>query len=113
MTYTLTKEITTSTSEHEVVNVAMVEVDKPHTVVDFENGKYVQVDTFKFESGWIQVDENTKVEVTRLLQSCDKEHDHGVYYQAPRQMELWEAMFAIGEVNPGFIPDDTKYKEDK
>jgi hypothetical protein len=39
------------------------------------------------------------VQVTRLLASCKEGHDHGVYYQSPNMLELWEVMFSIGEVN--------------
>jgi hypothetical protein len=105
MSYEITETLEDTTTDDERILVQMVILSRPHTVVDFENQEYVKVDKFRFESGWIQLDSDTRIELTRVLQSCSSGHDHGVYYQAPRHMELWEAMFAIGETN-GVLPED-------
>jgi len=96
--YEITKTLADTKSDKSVELIQMVKLSQKHAMVDFAAGDYVAADTFRFESGWIQVDEDTRIELTRLLSSCDSEHDHGVYYQAPRHMTLWETMFAIGEI---------------
>ena len=98
MTYNI-KETIEQSSDHVV---QIVTTSKPHNCVDFEREGYTEVDTFRFESGFVQLDDTTKIEITRILMSCEKGHDHGVYYQAPRQMDVWEAFFALGET-----PEDT------
>lgn len=100
MTYKLIKTVEDIKDDDQAAIVQMVSVANPHTVIDFANRSYKDIDHFRFESGYVKLDETTTIEITRVLLSCEDEHDHGVYYQAPRQMELWEAMFAIGEVEP-------------
>jgi hypothetical protein len=99
MTYKVLKTIEDKTSDDERSVIQIVEVSSPHVAADFEDDRFVEVILFRFETGWLRLDEHTKYEVTRLLCSCESDHNHGVYYQAPRQMELWEAMFAIGETD--------------
>jgi len=98
MTYTITETL----EESDDATVQLITLNAPHNAVDFEANGYTEVDTFRFESGHIELDGGAKIEITRLLMSCEKAHDHGVYYQAPRQQTLWETMFAIGE-----LPADT------
>lgn len=100
MSYTIIKTLEDRKDDEETTLVQIVETEREHTAIDFEKARYTRVKRFRFESGFIRLDENTKVEITRVVMSCESDHAHGVYYQAPRQMSLWEAMFAIGEVNP-------------
>lgn len=100
MTYTVLKTLEDSKEDALVALTQLVKLDRKHTVVDFQRQGYTACDTFLFESGWvIPKGTDSKVEVTRILLSCESGHDHGIYYQAPRQMELWEALFAIGELD--------------
>jgi hypothetical protein len=105
MTYTIIKTIEDKKSDEETSVILIVETDTEHVAVDFENSRYTKVKRWRFESGFVRLDDESRVEITRLLMSCSSDHAHGVYYQAPRQMELWEAMFAIGE-SPSEIPTD-------
>jgi hypothetical protein len=100
MSYKIIKTIEDNKSEEETSLILIVETEHEHVAVDFENSRYTKVNRFRFESGFIRLDNDTKIELTRVLMSCEKDHAHGVYYQAPRALELWEAMFLIGEVNP-------------
>jgi hypothetical protein len=100
MSYEIIKTVDTSKTDGQENIVQIVKVSRNHVATDFDNEQFVDVDTFRFESGHIVLGDGVKLEITRVLMTCDEGHNHGVYYQAPRQMELWEAMFAIGEVNP-------------
>lgn len=100
MSYEVIKTIEDNHTDEQSSLVQVVEVSRQHVAIDFENEQYVDVQRFRFETGNVRLDENTNLEITRLLMTCSDDHNHGVYYQAPRKMELWEAMFAIGEVNP-------------
>ncbi len=108
MSYEVTKTIAEETTDTQHGLIQLVKLDRKHTAADFEQQTYVDVDTFRFESGWVRLDDTTKVEVTRLIMSCSDAHDHGVYYQAPRVMELWEVMFAIGETNGPEVKEEVK-----
>jgi len=109
MGYAILETISKIESDGQVELTQLVKLDRKHTTIDFDKQQFVDVDKFKFETGWTRLDGDTKVEITRLLSSCDKGHNHGVYYQAPRHMELWEVMFAIGEVNADAVdPHDPK-----
>jgi hypothetical protein len=116
MTYEIVKTLEEYTDEKQHGVVMIVKVNSPHVSLDFSDKAFHDITTFRFESGWVQVDENTKLEITRLLASCSEDHDHGVYYQAPREMPLWEAMFNIGEISAdGLIPEteETETKDTK
>jgi hypothetical protein len=103
MTYKITKTI----EQSDTALVQVVQTSTLHNAVDFENNGYTQIDKFRFESGSIELEDGAKIEITRLLMTCDKDHDHGVYYQAPRKQTLWETMFAVGET-----PEDTSVLSD-
>lgn len=100
MTYTIEETITDENRADESRSlVQLVKLDKAHAAIDFDNEDFVSVDTLRFETGWVIIDDKgTKVELTRLLMSCESGHNHGVYYQSPRELTLWEAMYAIGEI---------------
>lgn len=104
MTYTLAATVEDSTTDVERSLVQMVDVSIDHLIPDFEDRTFRSVNRFRFETGYQILDDGRKVECTRILMSCKKDHNHGVYYQAPRAMELWEAMFAVGETpHDGFV----------
>lgn len=105
MTYKIVKTIEDKKSEEETSLVLIVETETEHLAVDFEKSRYTKVTRWRFESGFVRLHDNAKLEITRLMMSCESDHAHGVYYQAPRQLELWEAMFAIGE-SPAEAPTD-------
>lgn len=98
MTYNIEKQPTEHKDDQQRTVSQLVKVGKAHTMADFDRDTFVDVEYFLFESGHIQLDDNTKVELTRIWASCEEGHPHSVYYQSPREMELWEAMFSIGEV---------------
>lgn len=99
MTYTVIETITDENRENESRSlVQIVKVADKHAAIDFDKEDFVSVDTFRFEAGWVVVNDNTKIELTRVLMSCEDGHNHGVYYQSPRELTLWEAMYAIGEI---------------
>jgi hypothetical protein len=81
----------------------LLKLDKKHASILFRENDIIFTDYFRYESGWVNVSDINpdfgKVQVTRLLASCKEGHDHGVYYQSPNMLELWEVMFSIGEVN--------------
>ena len=106
MTYSITKTLEDSTTEDERSLVQLVEFTNVHRAVDFEKSDFVEVTTFRFESGWVRLPDGNRIEVTRLLMSCEKGHDHGVYYQSPRAMELWETCFAVGETDGVPVSDN-------
>lgn len=97
MTYKVEREIESETTEDQRHVVQLIKVSRPHVAIDFAKEQYTDVDLFRFESGYVTL-EGAKVEITRLLISCEKGHDHGVYYQAPRELSLFETMFAVGEL---------------
>lgn len=109
MTYKIVKTIEDMSSERDRAHVAILETDNQHLAVDFESQQYVFVNRWRFESGWTDVD-GQRVEVTRVLASCEKDHGHGVYYQAPRHMEIWEAMFALGESPENGVSETDLFK---
>lgn len=114
MAYTILQKLEDVHEEKLVAVSQLIKLDREHVVVDFERKGYTSCDTFLFESGWVILHgTDTKVELTRILCSCDKAHDHGIYYQAPRQMELWEALFAIGELDALGAPADLDKGDDK
>jgi hypothetical protein len=109
MSYEVVETYPTETSEFGESSMALVKLDKKHAHILFADGGVIFTEYFKYQSGWADVSsvnpEFGKVRVTRLLASCKDGHDHGVHYQTPGLVELWEAMFSIGEVNA--MPDTT------
>lgn len=101
--YEIIREVENNTTEKGSQKSTLVRLGRPHVVANFEKEDFVVVDIVLIESGWVDlsaISEGTysKFECTRVVASCESGHDHSlVLYQAPRQMDLWEALFSIGE----------------
>lgn len=105
MTYTIVQELPADKSEGQESHVTLVKTSTKHNAIDFDKEGFVQVEHFRIESGFIELSPEIRIEITRVLQSCPEGHNHGVYYQSPRQLTVWEAMFAVGET-PDELPTD-------
>jgi len=122
MSYETVKHYPSEVTKEGESHILLVKTDKKHPVILFKEQDVVLTDHFRVEFGWAdysKIHENyeqfTRVECTRVLASCPEGHDHGVYYQSPTMQELWQVMYAIGEVNSGEeiteITDDDIFKE--
>ena len=117
MGYKIVKEISQTKDEVQETKEVMIKTDREHNMYSFEDGRYGATDTFVLQTATTHITDpvDAVIEVSRLVISCEKGHDHGVYYQAPRVMDVWEVMFAIGETgdHPEFFEAEETNTDDE